>query len=192
MTGPLPYGSIPRIGITDTVQGKVLTKEFFSGDVKEIAPMLLGKSLCVRRGIGKTLKVLITETEAYDGELDLACHASKGKTLRTSTMYEEGGICYVYLCYGIHWMLNVVTGPMGYPAAVLIRGCEEYSGPGRLTKNLGITGEMNGVNLAKNSGIWIEDTGRGTPDILSGPRIGIDYAGPIWSKKPFRFWFSNS
>ena len=174
------------------VQGKVLKKEFYIGDVKEIAPMLLGKCLCVRRRNGRIHNVLITETEAYDGELDLACHASKGKTLRTSTMYEEGGICYVYLCYGIHWMLNVVTGPIGYPAAVLIRGCEEFSGPGRLTKNLGITGEFNGANLTKNSGIWIEDSGRAPSDILCGPRIGVDYAGPIWSKKPFRFWFSNS
>jgi len=173
-------------------QGKVLKKEFYIGDVKEIAPMLLGKCLSVRRGNGRVHNVLITETEAYDGELDLACHASKGKTLRTSTMYEEGGICYVYLCYGIHWMLNVVTGPIGYPAAVLIRGCEEFSGPGRLTKNLGITGELNGANLTKNSGIWIEDSGRAPSDILCGPRIGVDYAGPIWSKKPFRFWFSNS
>ena len=100
MRAPLPYGSIPKSEIIEMVKTKVLTKEFFLGDVRKIAPSLLGKKLCIRDHQGSVLKAVITETEAYDGEDDLACHASKGRTPRTSVMYEGGGICYVYLCYG--------------------------------------------------------------------------------------------
>ncbi len=192
MMGPLLYGLIPKSEIIEMAKNKVLAKEFFFGDVKEVAPSLLGKQLCVRDDQGRVLKAVITETEAYDGEDDLACHASKGKTPRTSIMYEVGGICYVYLCYGMHWMFNLVTGPIGYPSAVLIRGCKGISGPGRLTKNLGITGQMNGMNLGMDSGIWVEETEVNPGEIFTGPRIGVEYAGPIWANKPYRFWFSNS
>jgi DNA-3-methyladenine glycosylase len=174
------------------VKTKVLAKEFFFGDVKKIAPSLLGKKLCIRNQQGSVLKAVITETEAYDGEDDLACHASKGRTPRTSVMYEVGGVCYVYLCYGMHWMFNLVTGPIGYPAAVLIRGCECVSGPGRVSKKFGITGQMNGLSLGMDSGVWLEDAEMNPVEIFTGPRIGVDYAGPVWANKPYRFWFSNS
>ena len=85
---------------------KPLPEKFFYQDVKVVAQELLGKTLCVRQNQGTIIKDIISETEAYDGENDLACHASKGKTPRTSIMYEQGGVCYVYLCYGMHWMLN--------------------------------------------------------------------------------------
>ncbi len=170
---------------------KVLAKEFFLKDVKIVARELLGKILCVRTEQGSIKTEIIAETEAYDGEFDLACHASRGKTPRTEIMYGCGGICYVYLCYGMHWMLNLVTGPDGYPAAVLIRGSTEIEGPGRLTKNLGINGTFNGIDLSLGSSIWIEDSGIDPREIYTGPRIGVEYAGPEWSIKPYRFWFSK-
>jgi len=123
-------------------QPQPIKSDFFVGDVKKVARELLGTVLCVRKKSGSIFRSVINETEAYDGEKDLACHASKGRTARTSTMYERGGVCYVYLCYGMHWMLNIVTGEEGYPAAVLIRGTEAFNGPGRLTKGLGVTGSF--------------------------------------------------
>ena len=173
------------------VSPEPLSDRFFIRDVKLVAKDLLGKALCVRQKDGVIKKDIISETEAYDGEGDLACHASKGKTNRTSVMYERGGLCYVYLCYGMHWMLNFVTGPSEYPAAVLIRGTFDFNGPGRLTKGLNIRDVHNGIKLEKKSAIWIEDTGYVPKKIQRGSRIGIDYAGPIWSKKPYRFWFSK-
>jgi len=168
-----------------------LSKGFYARDVKEVARDLLGCFLCTKNSQGRVIRSIITETEAYDGEADLACHASKGMTERTSVMYEKGGVWYVYLCYGVHWMLNVVTGPEGYPAAVLIRGTEHFSGPGRLTKGLGVCGDLNRTQIEQSSALWIEYKICQPSRILSGPRIGVDYAGPEWSQKPYRFWFSN-
>ena len=165
--------------------------EFFLSDVKKVARELLGTTLCIRQKCGTIFRSVINETEAYDGEKDLACHASKGRTVRTSVMYEMGGVCYVYLCYGMHRMLNVVTCEEGYPAAVLIRGTEDFKGPGRLTKGLGVTGSFNGNNLHPQNSLWIEESEVKPQQIFAGPRIGVDYAGPEWSQKPYRFWFSN-
>jgi DNA-3-methyladenine glycosylase len=133
---------------------------------------------------------VITEVEAYDRERDLACHASKGRTKRTEVMYQPGGRWYVYLCYGVHEMLNLVTGPAGYPAAVLIRGLESMEGPGRLTKRLGIGRSLNGAVAMRATGLHLEDDGPVLPrrQIKSGPRIGVTYAGPVWAAKPWRFW----
>ena len=108
----------------------------FSDDALALAPRLLGKFLCRRLADGTVLRRRITETEAYFGEEDTACHAHKGRTPRTDVMYSPGGCAYVYLCYGMHEMLNVVTGREGRPEAVLIRGVEGAEGPGRLTKAL--------------------------------------------------------
>jgi DNA-3-methyladenine glycosylase len=132
---------------------------------------------------------LITEVEAYDGERDLACHASKGRTKRTEVMYQPGGIWYVYLCYGVHEMLNLVTGPRDYPAAVLIRAVNGVSGPGRLTRHLQVDRQLNGRPAHPESGLHLADTGVVVParHIRAGPRIGVDYAGPVWSRKPWRF-----
>ena len=137
---------------------------------------------------------MITEVEAYDGEHDLACHASKGRTRRTEVMYAAGGVWYVYLCYGIHEMLNLVTGRKGQPAAVLIRGLEGLNGPGRLTKALGITRVLNGSPAAKVSGLWIEDRGIVVPheNLHATARIGVDFAGPVWAQKPWRFVLAPS
>ena len=104
-------------------------------------------------------------------------------------MFGPPGTLYVYFIYGIHWMLNVVTGEEGYAAAVLIRGVEGAIGPGRLTKSLNITGELNGLPAAPQHGLWFEDAGiRVSPSrVMRTPRIGIDYAGPVWSAKKLRF-----
>ena len=133
---------------------------------------------------------MICEVEVYDSERDLACHASKGRTKRTEVMYRAGGVWYVYLCYGMHEMLNLVTGPENYPAAILIRGVVGISGPGRLTKQLKIGRTLNGVKAEPASGLHVEDHGIKVPRnmIIAGPRIGVDYAGPVWAAKPWRFW----
>jgi len=135
---------------------------------------------------------MITETEAYDGERDLACHASKGRTKRTEIMFGPAGYWYVYFVYGVYDMLNIVTGPKGYPSAVLIRACQgktlPLSGPGKLTRELRITRALNGKPASKSSGLWIEDRcDEATPHrILRTPRIGVHYAGK-WAKKPWRY-----
>lgn len=156
-----------------------------------LARWLLGKHL-VRRGRGgRSDAWLITEVEAYDGESDLACHARVGRTARTEVMYQPGGVWYVYLCYGTHEMLNLVVGPRDWPAAVLIRGVDGISGPGRLTKALRIGRKLNGVRADRASGLWLEDRGVrvARAQIVATPRIGVDYAGPVWAKKPWRFMF---
>src|SRR5947207_2134096 len=117
---------------------RVITQSEFQGkNTVALARWLLGKVL-VRTTSEGAVALTITEVEAYVSEKDLACHASKGRTKRTEVMYQPGGRWYVYLCYGVHEMLNLVTGPADYPAAILIRGLETVRGPGRVTKQLGI------------------------------------------------------
>jgi DNA-3-methyladenine glycosylase len=154
-----------------------------------VAKKLLGKLLVRKWPDGKISRHRITEVEAYHGESDLACHASKGRTKRTDVLYRGGGVWYVYLCYGIHEMLNIVTGPAEHPSAVLIRGVEGIPGPGRVTKQLAIDRALNGAPAARSSGLWLEDDGFVIPRgaMQTGPRIGVDYAGPVWSQKPWRF-----
>ena len=149
---------------------------------------MLGAYLVAQTGAG-TQAVAITEVEAYDGPEDLACHASKGRTKRTETLFGRPGHWYVYLCYGIHELLNIVTGPPGYPAAILIRGLSEVSGPGRLTKRLGIDRRFNGMAATCKTGLWLEDRGLRYSDseVEATPRIGVDYAGPDWANRPYRF-----
>lgn len=156
-------------------------------DSVDVAPLLLGKLLCVNIN-DFVSKLRITETEAYFGEDDTACHAHKGRTKRTEILYHKGGITYVYLCYGIHSLINVITGPAEHPQGVLIRGVEGFNGPGKLTKALGITCEHNAISLTDSDIIWIEDDGF-IPDIINtSPRIGIDYATKEYRDKPWRFF----
>lgn len=156
----------------------------------ELAPKLLGKILC-RNINNKILKYKITETEAYYSQYDTACHAHKGKTERTKLMFEEGGIAYIYLCYGIHWMLNIVSGEKNIPQAVLIRGIEGYDGPGKLTKFLNINNKLNGENLIISDKIWIENNNNNFDNFVckfkSTPRIGINYATEEYKNKLWRF-----
>lgn len=156
-----------------------------------LARGLLGRVLAADGADGAVIRGRICEVEAYQGEEDLACHASKGRTARTETMYAGGGVWYVYLCYGVHEMLNLVTGPVGRPSAILIRGVEAVSGPGRLTRAFGIDRRFNARPAAPASGLWIEDDGFRVPRgaIIATPRIGVAYAGPVWAAKPWRFYY---
>lgn len=155
---------------------KRLEKSFYMKSAVELAPALLGKFLC-RSICGEVQRIRITETECYYGEEDSACHASKGMTPRTKIMYESGGVAYIYLCYGIHSLLNIVTGPKNHPEAVLIRGIDGFNGPGKLTKALSIDRALNGEDLISSDALWLEDDGVEIP-FKTSPRIGINYARP--------------
>ena len=164
-----------------------LGRDFFVRDVLDVAPDMVGKYLVARLPGGNFGKFQVTEVEAYRGEEDKACHASKGRTGRTDIMYHEGGRLYVYFIYGMYWMLNVVTGDVNNPQAVLIRGVEGLPGPGRLTRALGIDRSFYGEDLAASERIWMEDLGA-LPEIKRGRRIGIDYAGKYWKEQPWRYF----
>lgn len=170
---------------------KVLKKKFFDRPTLVVAQDLLGKFL-VRKKNGKIIALMITEVEAYDGFKDKASHAHRGQTARNTPMFGPAGHWYVYFTYGMHWMLNVVTGPKDYPAAVLIRGVEGISGPGRVTKKLGVNGGFINETVSVKTGLWIEDREIGIKksEIKKTPRIGIDHAGPVWAKKKHRFTIS--
>lgn len=163
-----------------------LSQDFFLRDVLEVAPDLIGKTLCRKFDDGLTQRFLITEVEAYRGKEDLACHASKGRTPRTEIMFHEGGHIYVYLIYGMYWMLNFVTSQKDVPQAALIRGIEGYNGPGKLTKALEIEKSFYGDSLAVSDKLWVEDNNQNIK-YKTTSRIGIDYAGDIWKNKPWRY-----
>jgi DNA-3-methyladenine glycosylase len=186
-----------------------LGREFYRRPTLEVAEQLLGKVL-VRRLNGRNLAGQIVETEAYVGPHDLACHASKGKTNRTSIMFQEGGCAYVYMIYGFYFCLNVVTEAEDYPAAVLIRAVEplDYipvmkrlrknpdhstsiaSGPGKLCMAMSIDKKLNGADLMGKT-LWIEDRKLEVGQIVTTPRVGIDYAGE-YKDKPWRFYLEGN
>ena len=170
---------------TETQAGIRLREDFFLRDVLNVAPDLIGKYIVICK-IGNICRYLITETEAYRGEEDKACHASRGRTPRTEVMYGKGGRIYVYFVYGMYWMLNSVTSNENDPQAVLIRGVEGISGPGRLTRELGIDRTYYGEDLSASARIWVEDAGI-EPVIKVGPRVGIQYSGDEWITKPWRY-----
>jgi len=165
-----------------------LSARDYRKDAVTLAQKLLGKLLCRKKG-NKLIKLRITETEAYYGEGDTACHAHKGKTERTRIMYETGGHAYIYLCYGVHWLLNVVSGTEDFPEAVLIRGVEGFDGPGKLTKQLQINKTLNGENLVESKHLWIEDDGK-RPSFDASKRVGIDYASEEDKNRLWRFTVS--
>lgn len=171
---------------------KVLSKKFFERGTLTVARELLGKYL-VRRVNGREISAVISEVEAYDGPNDKASHASRGMTPRNKVMFGSAGVWYVYFVYGMHEMLNIVTGERGYPAAVLIRGTDKANGPGRVTKFFKIDRKLNGKSASRKTGLWIEQrspsTSLGTIRALA--RIGVAYAGPVWSKKRYRFYLSK-
>ena len=154
---------------------------FYHRPCLEVARDLVGKVL-VHRG----QKLRICETEAYCGEADTACHASKGRTKRTEVMYMDAGTVYIYLCYGMHWMLNIVTGEEEQPEAVLIRACVDAKGPGKLTKRLGITGERNRSSVVDSDVLWIEDDGFSC-EVTTDKRVGIGYAAREDQERLWRF-----
>lgn len=161
-------------------------RDFYIRDVLDVAPALLGKNLVLFSSGNELSKFMITEVEAYRGMEDKACHASKGRTPRTEIMFHEGGRLYMYFIYGMYWMLNIVTEKENVPQAVLIRGLENLSGPGKLTRTLGLDKSFYGEDLTSSDRIWIEETCR-KPVIRTSPRIGVDYAGD-WKDKLWRFY----
>ena len=163
-----------------------LTLDFYQQDAVRAAEKLLGKVLVRTWEDGTKSGYVITETEAYLGEEDLACHASKGRTKRTEIMYSEGGHVYVYLIYGMYWMLNVVTGMENNPQAVLIRGIDNIIGSGKVGRELKMDKSFYGENLLHSNRIWIENAPDKT-NIIKAERVGIDYAGEVWKNKPWRF-----
>lgn len=162
-----------------------LGKAFFERECLEVAPELVGKILAHKTEDG-VLRLRITETEAYCGEADTACHAHKGKTRRTEVLYGPAGTVYLYLCYGMHWLCNIVTGQEGSPQAVLIRACQEANGPGKLTKALKIGGELNRASILTSQELWIEDDGK-RYEIQRDKRVGIGYASQEDQDRLWRF-----
>ena len=186
----------------------VLPKSFYTrSDVVQISRELLGKVLITEIGGSRTAGMIV-ETEAYAGPTDKACHAfCNRRTRRTNVMFAEGGVAYVYLCYGIHHLLNVVTHVAEEPYAVLIRGIEPLegidamlerrgamvlkpaltAGPGSLSAAMGITTGLSGTSL-QGPEIWIEDRGMKIPskDIIAGTRVGVAYAAED-ALLPYRF-----
>lgn len=166
---------------------KRLNGDFFTRDVLAIAPEMLGKVLAIRSPEGNVGRYIITDLEAYRGMEDKGCHASKGRTPRTDIMFHPGGSLYVYLIYGMYWMLNVVTGPENEPQAILIRGIGNCTGPGRVTRMLGIDGSFNREDITESDRIWFENADPVT-EFRTGVRIGIDYAGEFWKTRPWRYY----
>jgi DNA-3-methyladenine glycosylase len=171
---------------------QIISCSFFDRPTTLVAKGLLGKYIA-RKINGEIISLKITETEAYDGPLDLACHGRFGKTKKALSMFEPAGTIYVYLIYGMHWMFNIVTREKDFPAAVFIRGAQGLSGPARISKFLKIDKSLNGKIACKQNNLWFEDRKEtiNKKNIQKTSRIGIDYAGPIWSNKPYRFILKN-
>ena len=185
---------------------RTLKSKDFAGDALEVARRLIGATLLVD-GVGG----VIVETEAYDMS-DAAAHTHRGPTERNRAMFGPPGHAYIYLIYGLHWCLNLVTGPAGFPAAVLLRALEPLegldrmralrpaarkdtllaSGPARLCQSLAVDGSLNGADVCQPAGeVWVEDRGLPRRRIVTAPRIGVDYAG-AWASKPYRFLDASS
>ena len=174
--------------------GKLLAR-FYRRDVLDVARDLLGATLCRRLGDGTVLRGTIVEVEAYVGEHDLASHARMGPTARNRPMYEAGGVAYVFLVYGMHCCLNVVTGRKGEPQAVLLRAATSpdgtsASGPGRLTRAFRVDRSLDGASLLGDV-LWLE-RGERVPDgaVRRTRRIGVDYAGH-WARRRLRWVVSG-
>jgi DNA-3-methyladenine glycosylase len=190
----------------------ILGVEFFARSTLTVARELLGQHL-VCQVEGQRLTGLIVETEAYIGQEDSACHCSKGRTPRTEVMFGPAARTYVYLIYGMYHMLNLVTEPEGFPAAVLIRAVEPLeglaamrsrrprvsktidltNGPGKLCRALGIDSNLHNWNVSLGQKLWLEP-GHPLPDaaVATGPRIGITYARPEDQAAPWRFWLRGN
>jgi DNA-3-methyladenine glycosylase len=167
--------------------------DFFLIDALEIAPELVGMKLVRRFDNNELLTLDISDIEVYRGEEDLGCHASKGKTTRNQIMYQEGGKVYVYLIYGMYWLLNITTGPAAHPQAILIRGTKQIDGPGRVGKILQLDKSFYGEDITLSQRLWIEYGNKPNKEkIIKIPRVGINYAGEYWANIPWRFKTENS
>jgi len=179
-------------------KNRLIKADFFRRETMVVAREILGK-LLVRKVGGQRLSGRITEVEVYHGMDDLACHASRGRTVRTEVMFGEAGRVYVYLIYGMYYCLNLVTMPPGWPAAILVRGMVPVEGieimkknrlkknvglsnltdgPGKICQAMGIDKSLNGKRLGQKAGLWLEDDGMevGKKKIVYGKRVGVGYA----------------
>jgi DNA-3-methyladenine glycosylase len=195
----------------------VIERDFFTQPTLTVARELLGQRL-VREWNGRRLSGLIVETEAYIGPADTASHASKGRTARTEVMFGPPGHAYIYLIYGVYYMLNLVTEFKDFPAAILIRALEPQegleviqanrrsppgdgwprlaqlaNGPGKLCQALAIDKTFHGWDLTLGKNLWLE-AAQAVPDsaVTTGPRVGIDYAQPADRAAPWRFWIRDN
>ncbi|MDP2605703.1 MAG: DNA-3-methyladenine glycosylase [Deltaproteobacteria bacterium] len=185
-----------------------LSRSFYQQSTLDVARQLLGKYLIRKHPDGTTVGKIV-ETEAYVGPEDKACHASRGRTARTEIMFGPSGHAYVYLVYGFHHMLNIVTEAVDFPAAVLIRAVEPVqgielmrtrrkteqrhnlaSGPGKLCHAFAIDRALNGDDVCGGT-LYLEDRGEAASKVVTTPRIGVDYAGP-WKLKPWRFLIKDN
>ena len=181
-------------------QSNPLPQSFYDRPTLKVAKDLLGKYLVRDSEAGRSA-ARIVDVEAYIGQEDKACHASKGRTKRTEVLFGQPGFTYVYLIYGMYDLLNFVTERLDFPAAILIRGVEiveqntealsqpvRIDGPGRVCRQLRIDRTLNAVNATTGDSIWVEDRGEQVVrrQIHASPRIGVDYAGE-WALKPWRF-----
>ncbi len=189
-----------------------LPRSFYNRDAVQVARALLGQRL-VRIENGNRLAGVILETEAYQGEEDLGCHAHAGRTPRTAVMYGPPGQTYIYFTYGMHWCFNVVVMAEGFPAAVLIRAVQPVEGlaqmafhrpnlantphwtdgPAKLTQAFGLDKQQNGVDLTESNGELFIETGDGPDEsrIISGPRVGLFSVPEPWKSIPWRFQFMS-
>lgn len=175
-----------------------LDRDAFNQPTLRVARDLLG-TFIVHKVVGGPAHAMIAEVEAYRGPADRASHARGGRrTPRVEPLYRDGGTSYVYLVYGLHWLLNFSTVGPDIPEGVLIRGIvvqgdgapHLVSGPGNVTRYLRVDKRQDGVDVTRSDELWLERRGIRVPPrfVRSGPRIGIDYAGPYWAARPWRFW----
>lgn len=164
----------------------LISQEFFQRDSETVAAELLGQSLLRQTDEGGLIELPVTEVEIYDGLEDLASHARFGKTRRNAPMFGSGGHWYMYLIYGMYWMINITTQKEGYPAALLIRGAGKFDGPGKLSKALQVDGNLSGKPAHPASGLWVEKQIFTIQPFQKTPRIGISYAGD-WKDKKWRY-----
>ena len=178
---------------------KRLSRDFYGRSALVVARKILGK-LIVRRYRGRKIIGKIVEIEAYYSTRDRASHAFGGKrTRRNRAEYLRGGHVYIYLVYGLHWQFNISTGPADHPECLLVRAVEpvqgfgdrEASGPGKFCITFHLNKSFYGEDLTASKRLWLEDNPERVK-VKRGPRIGIDYAGPYWSKVPWRFYVKDN
>ena len=173
-----------------------LERADFNAPTLRVARELLGKFI-VRRGDGRELSAMITEVEAYKGPRDRASHAAGGRRTARVELFTDGGTMYVYFVYGMHWLLNFSTAGAGKPEGVLISAVQAdasdehgvIDGPGRVTRYLAIDKRLDGADATRSKELWLEDRGVRIPErrVRKGPRVGVDYAGPYWAARPWRY-----
>ncbi|MBI3917888.1 MAG: DNA-3-methyladenine glycosylase [Betaproteobacteria bacterium] len=182
-------------------EARRLDRGAFSRPTLQVARDLLGKFI-VRSYGRRRIDAMITEVEAYKGPQDKACHAYGGRrTPRVEPLYGEGGTVYVYLVYGMHWLLNFSTAGEGRPEGVLVRAIltdpdgarDPVVGPGNVSRYLRIDKRLDGADATDSKQMWLEDRGVRVPArcVRRGPRVGVEFAGPYWAARPWRFWIEQ-